>query len=278
MPGHVLIVAQTLPEPTPPDVVRALVGVADQMAGDATAVILRRRVWTTKVGRLLEDLDERARTLQLGFDAEADRLAGACAEAAAQAGLELKVVQVDLADDALERLTALARSHDYCVLPLGPSAEDGLDVLAALLHQAGRPVVLVPDQPRSPPSTRWAHAVVAWTPSAKAARALKDAAPLLKKARTVSVLVVRDEAARSDPERAREAVRYLKARGIGANIVSVQAGGERVGQRIARFMDENAADLLVIGAPSKPHEADFRLHSTGTDLIGAARWAILIST
>jgi hypothetical protein len=42
-------------------------------------------------------------------------------------------------------------------------------------------------------------------------------------------------------------------------------------------MDENSADLLVMGAPSKPHEADFRLHSKGIDVLEAARWAILIS-
>jgi hypothetical protein len=42
-------------------------------------------------------------------------------------------------------------------------------------------------------------------------------------------------------------------------------------------MDDNSADLLVMGAPSKPIEADFRLHSKGIDVMEEARWAILIS-
>jgi nucleotide-binding universal stress UspA family protein len=277
MPGHVLIVVQTSPLPTPAEVVKSLVRVADQIAEDATAVIFRRRVWTTEVGRLLEDMEDRAKTLQRGFDAEAEHLAQVCTSAAAQAGLELQLVEIDLRDDPIEDLTALARSHDYCVLPIGPTVEDEHDVLAALLHGAGRPVVLMPDRQRSPPSARWERAVVAWTPSAKAARALKDAAPLLHKARSVLVLVVREEGAESNVERALEAVRYLETRGINASIATVPVEGQRIGLRIAQFMEENSADLLVMGAPSKPHEADFRLHSKAIDVMEAARWAILIS-
>jgi hypothetical protein len=277
MPGHVLIVVQTSPLPTPAEVVKSLVRVADQIAEDATAVIFRRHVSTREIGRLLEDMDDRARKLQRGWDSEAEQLAQVCTAAAVQVGLELNLAEIDLRADPIDNLTALARSHDYSVLPIGPTVEDEYDVLAALLQGAGRPVVLIPDRPASPPTARWERAVVAWTPSAKAARALKDAVPLLHKARTVSVLVVREEGAELNVERALEAVRYLETREINASVVSVPTDSQRVGLRISRFMDENSADLLVMGAPSKAHEADFRLHSKGIDVMEEARWAILIS-
>lgn len=277
MPGHVLIVVQTSPLPTSGLVVQRLVSVADQLAHDATAVIFRRRIWTSEVGQLLEDMDERARTLQEGYDAETKQLAEVCSAAAVQAGLQLELAEIDLNDDPIDALATLARSHDYCVLPVGPSVEDELDVLAALLYQAGRPVILAPDRLSSAASPRWEHAVVAWRSNAQASRALKEAMPLLRKARSVSVLVVREDGAGFNPDEPLEAVRYLKTRGVSADIRSVPAEGQPIGPRIARFMDETSADLLVMGAPSKPFEADFKRHSKGIDVIDEARWVILIS-
>ena len=277
MSGHVLVVVQTSPQPTSGHVVERLVGVADQLAHDATAVVFRRRIWTSEVGRLLEDLDDRARALQQDYDAEARRLAEICSAAAIQAGVQLEIAEIDLGDDPIEALAALARSHDYCVLPVGPSAEDELDVLAALLYRAGRPVVLVPGRLSSPPSPQWEHAVVAWRSNAQASRAMKEAMPLLRKATAVSVLVIREDGAGLNADEPLEAVRYLETRGVSADVRSVPAGGQAVGPRIARFMDENSADLLVMGAPSKPFEADFKRHSKGVDVIDEARWVILIS-
>lgn len=277
MPGHVLIVVQTSPLPKPVHVVRRLVSVADQLAHDATAVIYRRRIWTNEVGQLLEGMDERVRTLQEGYDAEAKQLAEVCSAAAVQAGLRLELAEIDLSDDPVDALATMARSHDYCVLPIGSSVEDELDILAALLYQAGRPVILTPDRPSSAASPRWEHAVVAWRSNAQASRALKEAMPLLRKAISVSVLVVREEGAGFNADEPLEAVRYLKTRGISADIRSVPVEGQPIGVRIARFMDENSADLLVMGAPSKPFEADFKRHSKAVDVIDEARWVILVS-
>ncbi|HEY2358854.1 MAG TPA: universal stress protein [Phenylobacterium sp.] len=277
MPGHVLMVVQTSPLVTSPAVVKRLVSVADQLAHDVTAVIFRRRIWTSEVGQLLQDMDQRVQTLQRTYDAEAEQLAEVCASAAAQAGLALQISEIDLNDDPIEALATLARSHDYCVLPVGDTVEDELDILAALLYRAGRAVVLTPDSLPSPPAPRWERAVVAWTPSGQAARAMKDAVPLLLKAKAVSVLAIREDATEFDPARAMEAVQYLKSRGVSADINSVPAAGQPVGGRIAQFMDEKAADLLVMGAPSKPFQADFKLHSKAIDVIDGARWVIMIS-
>lgn len=277
MPGHVLIVVHTSPSPTAPDVVRRLVSVADQLGEVVTSVIMRKQVRTREVGRLLEGMGERARTLQQGYDAEAEELARVCASAAAQAGLECNLAEIDLDEDPMEALARLARAHDYCVTPMGPSVEDEWELLATLLHRGGRPVVLTPDQPSSPLPPRWARAVVAWTPSAQVARAMKEAVPLLRKAMAVSVLVVQESVEEFSVDSAAEAVRYLETRGVSADIRSVPAGGQSVGKRIARFMSENSADLLIMGAPSQPLEADFTLHSKGVDVIEGARWVMLLS-
>jgi nucleotide-binding universal stress UspA family protein len=277
MSGHVLIVPQTSPLPTPAAVVRNLVRVADQLAAHARAVVFRRRIGTREVAGLLEGMDERARQLQRSWDEEAEQLRRVCTEAASATGRDLRFTELDLRDDPMQALTGLARSHDYCVLPIGATVEDEYQVLSTLLAGSGGPVVLMPDDPATAPGARWEHAVVAWTPSPKAGRALKDAAPLLAKARTVSVLVVREPGSEANLERALDAIRYLKTKGVEASVVSVPADGERVGVRISRFMDDNAADLLVIGAPSRTDEADFRLHSKGIDIMDRARWAMLVS-
>lgn len=123
MPNHVLIVVQTSPLPTPPEVIQKLVSVADQLAENATAAVFRRHLATREVGRLLQDMEDRARELQRGWDAEAEQMAQVCTAAAAQAGLELKLAEIGLGGDPIEELTALARSHDYSVLPIGPTVE-----------------------------------------------------------------------------------------------------------------------------------------------------------
>jgi nucleotide-binding universal stress UspA family protein len=277
MPGHVLMVAETSPTPTSPGVVQGLVSVADQLGEAVTAVIFRRRIRTSAVGGILEGLGGRARALQRTYEAEAEQLAEACASAAAQAGLDFRLAEIDPDDDPLAALASLARTHDACVLPLGPTAHDELDRLAAVLHRAGRPVVLIPDLSPVSPSARWRQAVIAWTPSAQVARAMKEAAPLLRKAEAVSVLVVQEKVEEFSVEGAIEALRYLQTRGVEAHIRSVPADGQAVGLRIAQFMDENSADLLVMGAPSKPLEADFTVHSKAIDVLEHARWVILVS-
>jgi nucleotide-binding universal stress UspA family protein len=156
--------------------------------------------------------------------------------------------------DAVEMFGRIARRYDLAVVAQDePDSMPGRDmVIEAALFQSGRPVVVVPYIQKQ--GLKLDRVSVCWDGSRNAARAVADAMPILRKAKTVEVVVV-----------------------IGAHGKSRELPGADIAQHLARHnlkveLSELVADDIDVPNTILSHAAD-----VGTDFIvmggyGHSRW------
>lgn len=173
---------------------------------------------------------------------------------AAQAGEAARALAVDCTlftptmapPDLLLAMARQSHGHDLCVV----DAEAAAYVLEAhpahsLLFNSGRPLLLVPPgTARLVPVTR---AMVAWDGSARAARALHDALPLLHGAE-VDLLSITGEKDLSGALDGEALVPWLARHGVAARTRLRTVTGGAVAEALQAHLEETAAELLVMGA------------------------------
>ena len=113
----------------------------------------------------------------------------------------------------------------------------------ALTLAAGRPVLVVPP---GVSTLALDHALVAWKPTREARRALADALPLLKNARSVTVVAVAESA--DDQDGLEQAAGYLKRHGVAVQAERVELTEGNAGNAILREAASRGCDLVVAGA------------------------------
>jgi nucleotide-binding universal stress UspA family protein len=181
------------------------------------------------------------------LDALANAVADTARQAAATSGLACTVQAPQLAyPDLVKSFTALARAHDLTVLdaePVALAVDRGL--IEAVLTDSGRPLVVVP-----PGGDAFADAriVVAWDGSAKAARALNDALPLLRAAEQVELVSVTGEKDLENSVPGAEIAPHLTHHGVNVNVLNLPALHGDVAETLRNHATLTHADMLVMGA------------------------------
>ena len=129
-----------------------------------------------------------------------------------------------------------------------------LDCSDRLVVESGRPVLMVPnanDRPALPKT-----AIVSWNQSREATRAMFEALPLLKGARTVELLILqepgtdrRGHIGRDETTLPASAItETLAAHGVKLTVTTLTAPGLSAGEQICARASEQHADLIVMGA------------------------------
>jgi len=117
---------------------------------------------------------------------------------------------------------------------------------ADLIMACGTPVMVVSAD--APVSFKACRILLAWKSTAQAARAARDALPLLKSADTVVLTEVV-----SEPEDGKYAVSaeamaaYLASHGVGTSIRRLSSAGD-AGDQLVEAAADNECDLIVAGA------------------------------
>lgn len=175
-----------------------------------------------------------------------------------------------------------ARYADLCVM-VAPVAGEPRDRVAlrrlfgALLFDSGRPVLAVPhDRPFEWPIRR---AMVAWTPTREATRALHDALPLLAHAAAVDVVTV-------DPERGdfghgdwpgADIGAHLARHGIRVETTTLPRQDQSVASVLLRHAAERDAQLLVAGGYGHSRFREWMLGGVTGELLGATQVPLLFA-
>jgi nucleotide-binding universal stress UspA family protein len=142
-------------------------------------------------------------------------------------------------------------AHTVDLTILGPAHTEGLAPAAAqpvddVLIHAGGPVLVLPRGPARLPPMR---VVIAWNAGRQAARALKDALPLLQQATETTVLELDEEG--TDGRSTLDPVLAMLIRhGVKARGERRAPGSASIGAQLLETAGELGADLLVMGAYS----------------------------
>lgn len=188
----------------------------------------------------LRDATERSAATTKTVAADFGRRLGATTLSSAWATMET------LPGDSSAGALRLARSVDLVVTSQPDPAAEAPET-DALLHDSGRPVLVIPRHKPINPALK--RIVIGWNGSKEAARAVFDALPLLKEAEFVEVLVVDPaERPKGDLQQGEAIAAALARHGVRAELVAANKGGWSVEEAIVDHCDIAKADLLVLGA------------------------------
>jgi len=185
------------------------------------------------------------------------------------------------ASELRARAAAAARTVDLAVVGQ-PESGDGdatdTEVLMGTLFGGGQPCLMFPRwiAPRA-----WGkRALIAWKPTAQAARAVQAALPLLKQAERVCVIVADSEAEAEGEDRHAliPLARHLLRHGVRVETPLVaRSGPGDAADTISGEAEASGADLLVMGAYGQPRFAEFLFGGVSRAIIRQARIPVLLT-
>jgi len=145
---------------------------------------------------------------------------------------------------AVPYLVQYARTADLVILGKGDGG-DGRNIAHDVLFGGGVPVIVVPPIEHDSIGQR---VMIAWNGSREAARAVKDALPVLERAASVTVLCVNQLQPGQNEQPGEELARSLRRHGIDAAVDNIVRKGQSVGDAIVSRIADAGADMLVMGA------------------------------
>lgn len=196
---------------------------------------------------------------------------------AAGAGIS---ASLDLAQEDYQRLSTrlaeFARLADVAVMEADSGAvslHEGL--LEEVLFASGRPVIIVP--PDWAGATTVHKAVVSWDGSAKAARALGDAMPILWQAKEVEIVSVSGDPDASKRIDAADIAPHVSRHCKNVNITSLPAQGGDIAATLSAHVKMTHADMLVMGAFARTKLRQLVLGGVTSSMISTPPCPVLMS-
>lgn len=189
-------------------------------------------------------------------------------------GLSISSVTIDWPGGA-HSLATFGRTSDLCLIGLTRSPVADIAEVEPWLFSTGRPCLLYPDTRTEAFSMD--TVAIAWDMSRSAARAVGDALPLLKGAKSVQVLVGRGEKAIESSRPAASLVNYLSAHGISAAVDEFDVSGQKIGDALLGRAARHRADMLVMGAFGHSRLREFVLGGATRHILDASSIPLLMS-
>ena len=277
--NDILLHIDSYPDPTSPAAVSRAIALAGRLKGTLTAlsVEVALPVRSNHVADYLIGLSATAHEQEALSRAHCERSLAMFAASASAVGLPHETLHERAHVQEVSHHVAIkARSRDICIVPLGGRFEGQQEVARSVIFGSGRPVLvfsdLTPDQ-----TVTLQVVVVAWDGSRSAARAMADAMPILKLAKSVRVLTVGGDKPEVDADLGAEAVRHLALHGIKATSDIVEAKGQGIGKVIDGYLMNQAADLLVMGAYGHSRLQEFSLGGATQHMLVHPKVAVLLS-
>lgn len=171
-------------------------------------------------------------------------------------------------DDIPAFLAGCSRTTDLSLVPIRPFDDVHQKIVQGLIFESGRPILIFSEEKVDQLSNSLDHIAIAWDHSKQAARAVADAMPLLKKAKTVRVFTVSAQDTAAQLEAGLALVKYLDHHGVKATFEMVRKDGSSTGKLLEAYVQNNRADLLVMGAYRRSRLAEFILGGATYTVVG----------
>jgi len=273
--NDILLTLKSYPEPTPVSVIEEAIAVASGLGAHIAALSCEMRVEVP--GHFISGAAVGLPGIIAGEVASsrqnAQGLIAAFESDAARAAVSWESIrQTCTPAERAELLVEYARLRDLTIMP----ASDDRWAAEAVIFGSGRPVLILPQTPRSA-TFALGTVVVAWDFSRAAARAVADAIPLLERAAKVRVVSVLNEKHLDRKHSAEELSKNLSRHGIDVMLDRVDAGGRAIGAVLEDYVAAQAADLLVMGAYGHSRFQEFVLGGATRSLLSKPPLPILFS-
>ncbi len=152
------------------------------------------------------------------------------------------------ADQIASILAEHARFSDLTLVPVRPHDSQTERIIETLLFESGRPLLLCPEQHVDELRPEFENVMIAWDHSARAARAVGDALPILQAAASVRVVTVADDKADAVVQSGTALVDHLREHGVYASFETAKGGGSSIGKVLGSWANSHAMDAIVMGA------------------------------
>lgn len=179
-----------------------------------------------------------------------------------------------LSGDTCDELVAEARRADLVVLP-PPVKDVAYNVHASAVEAAlgsGGPVLIVPEGLKG--GVLGERVLVAWNGSREAARALRDAVPLLAPGAAIDVVAVTNEAPAED---LKAVAAHLERDGFKAKAVTVAEDHRSTAETLSDAAVKAGCDLIVLGLYGHNRMREFVLGGVSREMVHVPPLPLLMS-
>lgn len=179
---------------------------------------------------------------------------------------------------AYNEVVAHARVADLVVMardPLHRAARR--ELISDTLFRSGRPMLLLPEKNKPPPSFK--RVLIAWSPTAEAVHAVQAALPILCMAEGVRVVTVDalPTPAGHGEAPGRELAVYLARHGVTVEVSNIDGLGRAHAKAISDAALDFGADLIVMGAYGHSRVREFVMGGVTHDLLESAAFPLLLA-
>ncbi len=275
-----LLHVTTFPDPAPESFLEGAVTVATLLKSGLTVEVPQLdsdpATWRPVMGGFVADyykiMGDIAADSERNAHQVSETLTRLCRRAKVALDLRRSLIRYDA---PMSGTIELARLRDLVILQApGPETLDHR-LLHAAIFQTGRPVMLLPLAPL--PLRAIERIVVAWDFSREAARALKDALPLLAQASDIHLVSVEGEKTIATTTTVTDLEKYLGAHGVSFSIHRQELQGATVAESLMLYADAIGADLLVMGAFGHSRTTEFILGGATRGMLRNPLLPILLS-
>nr|WP_247525742.1 universal stress protein [Bradyrhizobium sp. 199] len=152
------------------------------------------------------------------------------------------------ADQIAAILAEHARFSDLTLFPVKPHDSRTESIVETFLFQSGRPILLCPEHLAAELRPEFENVMIAWDHSARAARAVADALPVLQAAASVRVVTVADDKTEAIVQSGTALVDHLREHGVHASFETAKGSGSSIGKVLGSWANSHGMDVIVMGA------------------------------
>jgi nucleotide-binding universal stress UspA family protein len=177
---------------------------------------------------------------------------------------------------AITHMIEAARLHHMTVRPQPRGDDNQQNLTERLIFESGRPALIFPETSVRPLATSFASIAVAWDGSRPATRAVADAMPFLRRAKSVRAFTATDDKPLSS-EQAQQFIDFLADHGVSAVHEDVKKTEDHsIGSFMESYVASRGIDLLVMGAYGHSRLREFILGgATQSVLVNPPCWTFL---
>jgi nucleotide-binding universal stress UspA family protein len=277
MTTQILVPLHTFPDGNSTNIARHAARIAQHLQGSVHALFLNADF--PPVGNPLANLILDTAAL-VGDARRKSRENGAVLLKAMQAEMEKSgasplCTHVDYYPTELaDTVSDIARYHDLTILGIGDHDAALRGTAEEVIFAAGRPILLVPEdlEPGA-----YDHVAIAWDGSRVASRAVADAWPFLKRAKTVSILSVTDEKPLAHGDAGSRLADYFRRHGLDARLSELATEDRPIGETLQSHALAAGAGLLVMGGFGHSRMREFVLGGATAGVLRKLEMPVLIS-